>query len=665
MEEDGALMQSISVHHPEIRTFIHIKKDKTKVTGANISIRISDEFMQAVKHGTEYEQRWPVDSKSPTIKQMVDARTIWNEIVEAATECAEPGLMFWDTIIRNSPADSYFTKGFTTESSNPCSELPLSKDDACRLLIANVMAFVEFPFTKKAQFNWKEFERVSMIGQRLMDDIVDLEMEAIDKIISKVLSDPEDQETKRTELRLWTNIKQKCFEGRRTGLGLTAVGDMIASLGMTYGSDDSIRFVEAVYRTLCLASYQSSIQLAKERGPFPIFDYETEKDNEFLKRIWAAKPSLYEDYRKYGRRNIANLTTAPAGSVSILTQLIPGKHQTTSGIECVYLPVYTRRKKINPNDKEARVDFVDDLGDKWQEFKVYHPGFSLWKEITGKQDSDIEQSPYHKATAMDLEWVKGVELQAAAQKWIDHAISRTQNLPSGTKADVVSEVYMKAWESGCKGFTVYVDGSRSGVLVSSNEPSTQKTMSFEEHHAPKRPKELECDVYHSTVQGEKWTIFVGKMEDKPYEIMGGLSKYVNIPKRVKTGKVVKHNGEINPAKYNFHFDYDKGDDDEIVLKDIGNIFENPIHTAFTRTLSLSLRHGVPVQYVCEQLLKGAEKESDLFSFAKVMSRVLKNYIKDGKINTSKKCPQCSGTDFAYQEGCLRCLNPTCGYSKCG
>lgn len=655
----GALMLTISVHHPEIRTFINVKRDKKKVTGANLSIRLSDEFMQAVKDGTQVELRFPVDSPDPKIREMVDARALWDEIILAAHDNAEPGLLFWDTVMKYCPANCY--PQFITISTNPCGEITLSAFDSCRLLLVNVLSFVENPYTKQAEMNWKEFARVVRIAQRLMDDLVDLELEAIDSILEKIKSDPEPVHVKNVELTLWQNIREACVNGRRTGLGLTAVGDTVAALGARYGSEDSIRVVEFIYRTLALNSYASSIQLAEERGTFPVFSHELEKDHPFLQRIWNASPELYEKYLLHGRRNIANLTTPPAGSTSMLAKAVNG-FGTTSGIENVLYIRSIRRKKINSTDKDAKVDFVDDLGDKWQEFSIYHPGFEAWMEINGKTDADIQESPYWNSTADDVDWVAKIDMQGAAQKWIDHSISNTTNLPEDVSVDTVKDVYMRGWEKGCKGVTIYRKNSRAGVVLDEKAAKKAKAPVFEEHHAPKRPAELECDVYHSTIQGEKWTIFVGKMDDKPYEIMGGLAKFVTLPKRVRSGKIVKYMVEPSQARYDFHYDY-KTPEDETIIKDIGNVFENPVNSAFTRTISLSLRHGTPVQYICEQLLKGAEKESDLFSFSKVVARVLKNYIKDGTKASQKKCPDCGSTNLSYQSGCVTCLD--CGAGKCG
>lgn len=659
----GALMLTISVHHPEIRTFIHIKDDLEKVTGANISIRLSDEFMNAVKDKTEVQLRFPVDSTSPTISEMVDADEIWTEICAAAHKSAEPGLLFWDSVMKYCPANCY--PDYTTVSTNPCGEITLSPYDSCRLLLVNVLSFVDDPFTAKAKFNWKKFAKVVRVAQRLMDDVVDLELEAIDKILAKIATDPEPEHTKFIEKNLWTKIRIACENGRRTGLGVTAIGDTVAALNERYGSEDSLRTVEHIYRELCLNSYRESVNLASERGAFPAFDARLEEGDAFLQRVWNADPDLCVEYKKYGRRNIANLTTPPAGSSSIIAKSVNG-FGTSSGIENVPYITYTRRKKENPSDKNFRCDFTDNSGDRWQEFKVYHQGYEAWKDITDSTDKDIEKSPYWKSTVDDVDWVAKVQMQGLAQKWVDHSISSTTNLPEDVTVEMVKGIYLAGWESGCKGLTIYRKNSRAGVIIESSESNKSddsEEIIFRENHAPKRSKELLCDIYHSTVQGEKWTIFVSKMENRPYEIMGGLAKYVNIPRRVKSGKVVKHNGEINPARYDLHYDFSGDPEDETVIKDLGNVFENPIHSAFTRTLSLSLRHGVPVQFIVEQLNKGSEKDSDLFSFSKVTARVLKSYIKDGTSTSQKKCTECGSDQLSYQSGCTLCLS--CGYSKCG
>jgi len=649
----GALMLSISVHHPEIETFIHIKGDKTKVTGANISIRLTDEFMQAVKDDTDVELRFPVDSPYPTIVKKVNARSIWDQIITAAHDSAEPGLLFWDTVQRRTPADAY--PEFSSISTNPCGEIVLSPYDSCRLLLVNTVSFVENPFTPAAKFNFPLFRNVCIRAQRLMDDMVDLEIECIDKILSKIDIDPEPEDVKAIERSLWQKIRHACVNGRRTGTGLTAIGDAIAGLNIRYGSDESIEVVENIYKELAIGCYESTIELAKERGTFPAYDYELEKNHVFINQIVSQIPGLTDEWKKYGRRNIALTTTAPAGSVSLETQ-------TTSGIEPVFSLSYTRRKKINPNDGDVKPDFIDEMGDKWLEFPVYHHWFKKWMEITGKED--VEDSPYYQSTANDIDWLQKVKIQAAAQKWVCHAISNTTNLPEDVSIETVKDIYMTGWELGTKGVTIYRDGSRSGVLVS-NAPKQNKEdkPQIHIHHAPKRPIVLPCEVHHMTVQGEKWTFFVGLLEGRPYEIMGGLSTNVTMPKRVKHGKTVKHNGPTTPkARYDFHYDYEEDEDNETVLKDIATLFDNATYSAFTRTISLALRHGTDVRFVVEQIQKGAEKEDDLFSFSKAVSRVLKHYIEDGT-KIDKKCLECGAQDLIYQEGCMICKS--CGSSKCG
>jgi ribonucleoside-diphosphate reductase alpha chain len=646
----GALMLSISVHHPEIETFISIKSDRKKVTGANLSIRLTDEFMKAVESDSEFELRFPVDSKEPTIRKMIKARELWDKIVAAAHDNAEPGLLFWDNIKNNSPADLY--ENFQTISTNPCGEIPLSAYDSCRLMILNTLSFVDHPFTEFADFDFMKFANQAHIAQRLMDDLIDLELECIEKIQAKIENDPEPEDVKRVEKELWIKIKSACVNGRRTGLGLTAIGDTLAALNIRYGSPESIVVVEKIYKTLALSSYASSIELASERGAFPDFSWEKEKNHPFLMQIFnELSPKHQAMWKKTGRRNIANLTTAPVGSISILTQ-------TTSGCEPVFEVSYGRRRKINPSDKEAQVDFVDAMGDKWQYYTVYHPQFKKWMEISGK--TQVEDSPYWKSRANDVDWVAKIDLQAAAQKWICHSISNTTNVPKDTTVETVKEIYMRGWKSGCKGVTIYRDGCRDGVLITKD--SAKKT-EFDIHHAPKRPEELVCDVMQTTVKGEKWIFFIGLLDGQPYEIMGGLSKFITIPKRVKKGKIMKHVRPGNSGRYDFHYDYEEGADNETVVKDINTLFENAINAAFTRTISLALRHGTPVQYVVEQLLKGSEKDDDLFSFSRAVSRVLKGYIKDGAVSTGKTCTNCNSPNLIYQEGCLSCKD--CGNSKCG
>ncbi len=645
----GALMQTISIHHPEVETFINIKKDKKKVTGANISVRVSNEFMEAVKSDSEYEQFWPMTGEKKITKH-VSAKSIWNQIISSVWEGAEPGVLFWDNITSQGPSGIYgkVDEAFKDVSTNPCGEIPMGTD-SCRLLVINLLPFVKNPFTSNAKFDFNKFSDIAYQAQKLMDDVVDLELEKIDKILLKIANDDQPDFIKAPEKKMWEDFRSVCVKGRRTGLGITALGDTLAALNVSYGSGESIKKTEKIYKTLAVNAYRCSIHMAKQRGKFELFDYELEKDHEFLNRIIKC---LDEDdvemYKKYGRRNIALTTTAPTGSVSTLTK-------TTSGIEPAYLLKYTRRKKINPIDTTAKPDFIDDLGDKWQEFPVYHHGFKMWMDITGKEN--IEDSPYHKATSSDINWIASVKIQGAAQKWICHAISKTCNLPNDATKELISEIYMKAFEEGCKGFTVYRDGCRSGVLISQTE---SKKDEFKEYQAPKRPDSLDCDIHQTIVKGEPWTVFVGKYENKPYEIFGGLSKYVQIPKKYKSGKVSK-NGKM-AGKRLYDLSYGLGEE-ETMIKDIVKVFENPTEGEFTRILSLSLRHGSPIQYVVEQLQKD-DKNSDMYSFSKVMARVLKHYIKDGSKSTDKKCSSCGATDsLIYKEGCVTCSS--CGFSKCG
>ncbi len=656
----GALMLSISVHHPEIRTFINIKKDLKKVTGANISIRLSDEFMNAVKNETKVQLRFPVEKDvKHSIEQEVDAVELWNEIIEAAHASAEPGLLFWDTIIRMGPADAYIDAGYHSTSTNPCGEITLSPYDSCRLLLVNLYKFVKNPFTKKAKFDYEDFNNTVYKAQRLMDDLVDLELEAVDKIIQKIESDPESEEVKLPELTLWNKIKKAAVGGRRTGLGITALGDALAAINIQYGSQESINETEKIYKTQALAAYHSTVDMAKDRGAFPVFSHEVEANHPFIDRIMNEDELLKTNYKKYGRRNIALTTTAPAGSVSILTQ-------TTSGCEPVFMLFYKRRRKITASDGDARVDFTDNMGDKWQEYTIYHHAFKKWMEIAGLTEESVAKSPYFGATSNDIDWVKKIDVQAAAQKWICHSISNTTNIPNETSVDVVKQIYMHGWVSGCKGVTIYRDGCRAGVLVS-NEPEKKtldefgQPLKIMESHAPKRPKELSCDIHRTTIKGETYLVLVGLHNNKPYEIFCGLQQHVEVPKKIKSGTLIK-NGKVDGiATYNLKIPL--GDDDEIVFNNVVELFQNPIYGALTRTISLAMRHGVPLQFLVEQLRK--DKHSDITSFSAVIARVLsKQYIVDGtKATSDKTCNECGGNNLQYMQGCATCFD--CGSSKCG
>jgi len=635
----GALMLSISVHHPQVLDFATVKNDETKVTGANVSIRLTDEFLMAVKNDEEYEQRWPVDSKTPKISNMVRAREVWETVVHSAWLRAEPGLLFWDNIQNNNAVDCYKDFGFETISTNPCSELPLCAYDSCRLLVQNLFSYVINPFKYNAYFDFELFSKHAKISQRLMDDMIDLELENLNKIIAKIKKDPEDAETKRPELKLWEKIKKKCEEGRRTGTGITAEADMLAALGLKYGSNRSIEVVEEVHKVQKLASFSSSVEMSKELGPFPIWCWNIEKNSSFLRKIEEEDPKLYKDMAKYGRRNIANLTIAPTGSLSILTQ-------TTSGIEPLFmLEPYTRRKKINPTDEHARTDFVDKSGDHWQEFQVYHPKVKLWMDITGK--TELEKAPWYGCCAEDLDWKNRVKLQAAAQKHIDHAISSTLNLPEDVELEKVAEIYQTAWESGCKGVTVYRKNCRTGVLIDNSSKRSENTMIKTD--APKRPRDLPCDIYHMTTMGEKFFVVVGLINGEPYEVFAGKDEMFS-HKSAKSGSVKKL------KRGHYQVTTDSGN---VAIDDTHGLVD-PDKESLTRMASTALRHGADISFVVEQLNRN---KGGFQSFAKTLARALKKYIADGKSASGQVCQSCNSSEnLRYQEGCVTC---SCGWSKCG
>ena len=643
----GALMITISVNHPQVQDFIRIKRNLTRVTGANISVRLTDAFMTAVRDETEYTLKWPVDSDEPTVTKTVDAKELWHEIIESAHACAEPGLLFWDNAKTMTPSDIYTNEGFGSVSTNPCGEIILSPYDSCRLMLVNLKSFVLSPFTPEAVFDYEKLTEVAQKAQRLMDDMIDLEIEQVDRIIQKIDNDPEPDAVKRGEKEMWETIKAQALRGRRTGLGVTAIGDAVAALGIRYGSEESIRTVEKIYKRLTVSAYKSSCNLAQERGAFPVYDPLKEEGHAYLSRVLGSDEELTAMHAKHGRRNIALTTTAPAGSVSVLTQ-------TTSGIEPAFLLKYMRRKKINTDaEPNARVDFVDDVGDAWQEYPVYHHAFREWMETSGLEDEKM--SPYWKATANEIVWTQKVKMQAAAQRWICHAISNTTNLPEDTSIDTVKDVYMTGWQLGCKGVTVYRDGCRSGVLVDTSKETAEN---FNERSAPKRPDVLDCDIHIATIKGARWTILVGLMNGRPYEVMGGLSEFVEIPRKYKAGKIAKRPRKTTASIY----DLTVGEvDDMMMIKDIVKVFDNPNYAGYTRTISLALRHGAPIQYLVEQLQK--DKDADLFSFSKVIARCLKKYIEDGTKAGAKTCEACGAEDsLIYQEGCVTCAN--CGHSKC-
>jgi ribonucleoside-diphosphate reductase alpha chain len=638
----GALMITISVHHPQVVDFAKVKLDAKRVTGANISIRLSDEFLKAVENDEEYEQRWPVDSKSPAVSKKVKARDVWNEIIKCAHARAEPGLLFWDNAIRESPADCY--DNYRSVSTNPCAELVLSPLDSCRLLVVNFFSCVISPFLQQASIDFAKVYERSYIGQRLMDDLVDLELECVDRIINKVKSDPEAEEVKRSELELWVKIRAAAANGRRTGLGPTAIGDTLAAVSVKYGSDESVEVVEKLYRTMKLAAYRCSVDMAKELGAFPEWNKDKEKNNPFLLRIRDEDPQLYKDMQKYGRRNIACLTTAPVGSVSLQAGPRP-YFGSTSGIEPLFRDApYTRRKKINHAEKGSRVDFVDVNGDKWTEFPVFHPKLKMWMDVTGEKD--WKKSPYHGACAEDIDWKQRVKIQAAAQRHVDHAISSTVNLPETVSVEKVAEIYETAWKAGCKGITVYRDKCRDGVLVDA-KPAVEEKIKISKTTAPKRPKQLVCDVHHTTVKGEPCTVFIGKLDLDPYEVFALLGKIDSISDKATTGVLTKD----RRGQYTFEADGNTAVSITELLTDE--------QAALTRMVSTALRHGADVNFVVHQLEKS---KGQLTGFSKAVARVLKKYIAEGTKVTGEQCARCSSNELARQEGCLTCHN--CGWSKC-
>lgn len=643
----GALMLTVDVAHKDIENFITIKNDDSKVTGANISVRLSNEFLDAVKKGKKFRLRFPVDAPPSDNDVWVDAQELWNKIIHNAWLRAEPGLLFWDRVTGHNMVDCYKDFGFETVSTNPCSELPLCTYDSCRLMVLNLFSYVDNPFTEKAKFNMNLFKEHVAICQRLMDNMIDLELEKIDAIIKKIKSDPEDNETKKTELELWNKIKAKCQNGRRTGTGITATGDMLAALGMGYGSDESVSFVDKIHKAMMVASFRSSVNMAKEVGAFPIWNWDLEKDTSFAKEIQKADKELYADMATYGRRNIANLTIAPTGSLSILTQ-------TTSGIEPLFMLFpYTRRKKINPNDANAKTDFIDQNGDHWQEFEVYHPKVKMWMDITG--ETDLKKSPWFGYCAEDIDWVQAVKLQAAAQKYIDHAISKTVNLPEEVTEQEVAKIYQAAWEYGCKGMTVYRKNCRTGVLVEKKTEEKKDENVIVKNNAPKRPEALPAEAWISNIKGSPYYVVVGLLNGEPYEIFTGLNQYKNesgdivsnIAKNDSKGHVVKK------SRGNYSF-VSNG-----IVYNLTNSHNDENADALCRMISTSLRHGSDIAFVVHQLEK---TKGDLTSFAKVLARNLKRYIKDGTKVHGEECPSCGGHNVERGDGCVICKD--CGWTKC-
>lgn len=661
----GALMLSVSIKHPDSEAFIDAKMTEGKVTGANVSVRIDDDFMQAAVDGRPYCQQYPIDATEPAVTKEIDASKLWHKIVHNAWKSAEPGVLFWDTITRESVPDCYADLGFQTISTNPCGEIPLCPYDSCRLLAINLYSYVNDPFTDKASFDFDKFRTHVAKAQRIMDDIIDLEMEKIDKIIDKIKSDPETDEVKQTELHLWNKIRTKTLKGRRTGVGTTGEGDMLAALGLRYGTPEATAFSTEVHKQLALAAYRSSADMAVERGAFEIYDAEREKNNPFIARLREADPELYEHIRKNGRRNIACLTIAPTGTTSLMTQ-------TSSGIEPVFMPVYKRRRKVNPNDTEVRVDYVDESGDAFEEYIVYHPKFITWMKVNGIEVKDtytqeeldalVARSPYFKATANDVDWLEKVRMQGSVQKWVDHSISVTINLPSDVTEELVGNLYVEAWRSGCKGCTVYRDGSRSGVLIAVEKKKEQ--VSPEGHPiVAKRPIELDADVVRFQNNKEKWIAFVGLLNGRPYEVFTGLADDddgIFCPKSVTRGKIIKAIDDKGNKRYDFQFINKRGY--KTTIEGLSDKF-NPEYWNYAKLISGVLRYGMPIDQVLK-LVGGLELDSQSINTWKMgVERALKKYLPNGMKAKGQRCPNCGQETLVYQEGCLICTS--CGTSRCG
>ncbi len=659
----GALMLTVSIKHPDAEAFIDAKMTEGKVTGANVSVRIDDEFMKCATEGIPYQQQYPVDSASPMIKKEVDATAIWNKIIHNAWKSAEPGVLFWDTITRESVPDCYADLGFRTISTNPCGEIPLCPYDSCRLLAVNLYSYVVNPFTPEAYFDFDLFRKHIAKAQRIMDDIIDLEMEKIDLILEKIDADPETDEVKSSERNLWLKIKAKTLKGRRTGVGTTAEGDMLAAMGYKYGTVEATDFSESVHKALALAAYRSSVELAKERGAFEIYDTEREKNNPYINRLREADPELYELMARHGRRNIACLTIAPTGTTSLMTR-------TTSGIEPVFLPVYKRRRKVNPNDAEVRIDYVDETGDAFEEYIVYHPKFIEWMKVNGIEVKDdytqeqldelVARSPYAGATSNDIDWLEKVNMQGRIQKWVDHSISVTINLPADVSEELVNKLYVSAWKAGCKGCTVYRDGSRSGVLIAiEKKPEVTEV----KPHVAKRPIELEADVVRFQNNKEKWIAFVGLIDGEPYEIFTGLADDddgIFCPKSVTHGKIIKAIDEKGNKRYDFQFINKRGY--KTTIEGLSDKF-NPEYWNYAKLISGVLRYGMPIDQVLK-LVGGLELDSQSINTWKMgVERALKKYLPNGTKASGQRCPNCGNETLIYQEGCLICT--TCGTSKCG
>ena len=661
----GALMMSISINHPDSEDFIDSKMEQGRITNANVSVRISDEFMKAVKENKPFVQKYPIDSDTPQFTKEIDAKRLWDKIIHNAWQSAEPGVLFWDTITRESIPDCYADLGFKTLSTNPCGEIPLCAYDSCRLLAMNLYSYVENPFTDKARFNAELFAKHVAIAQRIMDDIIDLEIEKIDAILDKVYSDPESEEVKRCEIELWKNIRRKALQGRRTGIGITAEGDMLAALGKRYASDEAIDFSTSVQKLLAFEAYKSSVNLAKERGAFEVFDAKREENNPFIKRLREMDENFYQDMVKYGRRNIAMLTIAPTGTVSICTQ-------TTSGIEPVFMVSYKRRRKVNPNDKNAKVSFTDNEGNAFEEYNVFHPKFMTWLEVNGynveevKNYNDeqlqeiINKSPYYKATANDIDWVSKVKMQGEMQKWVDHSISVTVNIPAETTEELVSQIYLTAWECGCKGMTIYRDGSRAGVLIAKSKDEKKSSENdIVESHSPIRPKTLECDVVRFQNNYEKWIAFIGKINNKPYEIFLGKQDDFYLPPFVETAWITKNRDEEGKSRYDLQFLDKQGF--KITMEGLSRSFNSEFWN-YAKLISGILRHGMPITNVVTLIQNLSVDEDNINAWKNGIARALKRYIPDGTKVDKEVCPTC-GDALVYEDGCKHCKN--CGYSKCG
>lgn len=684
----GALMLSVSIKHPDAEAFVDAKMEEGKVTGANVSVKITDSFMEAAVNDRPFVQQFPINAEQPTYSKEISAKKLWEKIVHNAWKSAEPGVLFWDTIIRESLPDCYADLGFRTVSTNPCGEIPLCPYDSCRLLSINLYSYVKNPFTEEATFDFDLFRKHALLAQRLMDDIVDLEMEKIDRIMEKIKSDPQNDEVKHAEYHLWEKIKEKSGKGRRTGVGITAEGDMIAAMGLRYGTEEATKFAVEVHKTLALSAYRSSATMAQERGAFSIFEAERERNNPFVLRIKEADPQLYSDMMKHGRRNIACLTIAPTGTTSLMTQ-------TTSGIEPVFLPVYTRRRKVNPNDTEVHVDYVDEVGDSFEEYIVYHKKFLEWMKINGLDTTKkytqaeindlVKRSPYYKATANDVDWLMKVRMQGAIQKWVDHSISVTVNLPNNVDEALVNKLYVEAWRSGCKGCTIYRDGSRSGVMISVSKKDKKKKNdngretsqdsdlnSSEEKHehvctppqvVEERPQVLDCDVVRFQNNKEKWVAFVGLLDGYPYEIFTGLQdddEGIVLPKSVTKGKIIKQTNADGTHRYDFQFENKRGY--KTTVEGLSEKF-NPEYWNYAKLISGVLRYRMPIDHVIHLVGSLQLKDESINTWKNGVERALKKYVTDGTTVSGQTCPICGQETLVYQEGCLICTN--CGASRCG